>query len=346
MKKIIVITTGGTIASVLQDGALAVAENAGVLGGEINAAARSLGLQLEIMSPVNKNSESFAPSDWLDILAAIDEACVSDVDGVVVLHGTDTMQYSLAAACVFEQRWSKRICFSGAMLAPELPGSDARINLLGALSFAADTAYDNGIYLAFRADADNASVNIFHGSEVKPLAFDEGYFRSVYGNVVASYTAQAGLLANADYQPPSYPRINSAALPCKTALVASQQQLGYIKLYPGIDLHTLTAACGGRSVVVLELYHSGTAPVSAAYDDVLRVIEQYADSTLFALSAFPQRTLPVPYASTQALRRAGGKVYGDVQPHYLYVWCLLMSALGQGRYALGDQLSDWLIPDQ
>jgi len=343
VSKLIVITTGGTIASVLKDGALSVEQDGHTVGCEINAAAAKLGLEVELHSPLNKNSESFAPVDWLDILAAIDEASSADADGVVVLHGTDTMEYTLAAACAFQQRWSKRVCFTGAMRSPVLPNSDARINLLAALSFAADRTYDDGVYLAFRTDESNHSVSIFHGGEVKPLMFDESCFRSVYNNIVASYTEHGGLQSDGECIKPVFPSANRDVLPSKAALLASQQQVAYIKLYPGIDLHTLQALTAGRSVAVVELYHSGTGPASVDYNDFIQLIEQSADSTLFALSAFPVRTLQQPYASTQGIMQAGGHVYGDMQPYSLYVFCLLMTALGAGRDEIQSQLNSMRI---
>ena len=72
-------------------------------------------------------------------------------------------------------------------------------------------------------------------------------------------------------------------------------------------------------------------------------IEQSADSTLFALSAFPVRTLQQPYASTQGIMQAGGHVYGDMQPYSLYVFCLLMTALGAGRDEIQSQLNSMRI---
>lgn len=340
MNKLIVITTGGTIGSVLKGSTFSVEQSSRTVGCEIQAAAQALGLEVEVRSPINKNSESFAPTDWLDVLAAIDAA---DVDGVVVLHGTDTMEYTLAAACSFAPRWSKRVCFTGAMRSPDLPNSDARINLLAALSFAADAAYEDGVYLAFCDHADRLSASIFHASEVKPVAFDESGFHSVYGNVVARYAKQGGLQANSDYIKPAGPVVSGEVLPRKAALLASQGKVAYIKLYPGIDLHTLQALSAGRSVVVVELYHSGTGPASADYKDLIRLLEQHSDSTLFALSAFPLRTLQQPYVSTQAIMQAGGNVYADMQPHYLYVFCLLMTALGAGREEIQAQLSGSLL---
>ena len=123
---------------------------------EIHGAANTLGFSVDIVRPVNKNSESFSPADWLDVLTAIDTACASDAEGVVVLHGTDTMHYTLAAAGCFIG--SKRVCFTGAMVSPELEGSDAHINLLAAMSFAADDAYNAGVYLAFCDNADRLSA--------------------------------------------------------------------------------------------------------------------------------------------------------------------------------------------
>ena len=36
--------------------------------------------------------------------------------------------------------------------------------------------------------------------------------------------------------------------------------------------------------------------------------------------------------------QAGGNVYADMQPHYLYVFCLLMTALGKSAVDIKKQL--------
>lgn len=325
MTKLAVITTGGTIASVLKDGVFAVEESSSKLGGAVQVAAEQLGFEIEIYSPINKNSESLAPVDWLAILAAIEQACASDVAGVVVLHGTDTMHYTLAAAACFS--CSKRVCFTGAMFSPELENSDTHINLLAAMSFAVGGTDHAGAYLAFCDDADRLSASIFHASEVKPLAFDESSFSSVYNHVVARYSEQDGLQMRGSDRTPR--QFDLGKLPSRAALIASQQQLAYIKLYPGLDLHALQAVSDGRSVLVMELYHSGTGPASRDYDDLIQCLKASRKDKLFALSAFPANTIQHPYASTQALLKAGADIYADLQPHCLYVMCLLMVAQGK-----------------
>lgn len=327
MSKLCVIATGGTIGSVLKDGAFAVEAAGSAVGCEIQAAAKDLGYEVEIVRPLNKNSESLAPADWSCILQGIKEACDKDVDGIVVLHGTDTMEYSLAAASCFA--WPNRVCFTGAMVAPELASSDAPINLTAAMSLAANRDYDHGVYLAFRTDVNNATAGIFHASEVKPLAFDESYYRSLYNQRVANYSLVEGLQKNANYSLPSYPVVSSDELPDAKAMQCSQDQLAYIKLYPGLSLSQLKAMTTGRSIVIVELYHSGTGPTSDDYRDLVELLESAPETVFFGLSAFPSTLIDYPYASTQALIQAGAMVYGDVQPHYLYVFCLLMTALGQ-----------------
>ncbi len=341
MKKLTVITTGGTIASVLKEGVFSVQEKGREIDCAIQDTAEALGYAVDILSPINKNSESITPVDWLTILAAIDQACVTDVDGVVVLHGTDTMPYTLAAAGCFS--WAKRVCFTGAMIPSECADSDASINLRAAMSFAVDSTYAHGAYLAFRSHGDNLSASILYAHEVKPLAFDEDCFHSLYNNVVAHYTEPGGLQGSNIDKHTCFPCLGEFVLPSQAELVASQQQLAYIKLYPGIDLPTLQVVSQGRAVVVIELYHSGTGPASVDYGDLLRLLEASTDKPFFALSAFPCKTIQYPYASTQALIQAGGHVYGDLQPHCLYVLCLLMIAQGKQANEIKVQLSAYQL---
>lgn len=341
MAKLAVITTGGTIASVLKKGYFSVQETNSPVAAMIQHAADTLGFSIDILSPVNKNSESMTPENWLDVLLAIREACDSQVDGVVVLHGTDTMQYTLAAAGCFN--WPKRVCFTGAMISPEIKGSDAHINLLAAMSFAVDHSYERGVYLAFCRHADRRSASVFRAHEVKPLSFDESGFQSVYDEYVASYSEQSGLLANHMAMQEHFPSLARTVLPNRTDFGASQQQVAYIKLYPGLDLSTLKKVSEGRLVVVIELYHSGTGPASADYDDLLSLLEGSNGTTLFVLSSFPSKMLQHPYTSTKALIQAGAYVCRDLQPHCVYVLCLLMLALGKSVKDIKKHISSYQL---
>jgi len=51
--------------------------------------------------------------DWKDLTYCLLRASKSNADGIVVLHGTDTIEYTISAVCAFNSSWNKKICFTG-----------------------------------------------------------------------------------------------------------------------------------------------------------------------------------------------------------------------------------------
>lgn len=52
-------------------------------------------IDIDVYAVLNKDSSNMSPNDWVVIANAIQEK-YSEYDGIVVLHGTDTMAYSAA----------------------------------------------------------------------------------------------------------------------------------------------------------------------------------------------------------------------------------------------------------
>lgn len=135
MKKILLIATGGTIASVEEGSGLAPA-----LTGEelVRYVPEIEGLcELGFTQPMNIDSTNMRPADWMRIRDAIVDA-YDEYDGFVVLHGTDTMAYTAAALSYLIQDSPKPIVLTGSQQPMASPFTDAKLNLYQSLLFAAD----------------------------------------------------------------------------------------------------------------------------------------------------------------------------------------------------------------
>ena len=94
MRRILLIATGGTIASAEDGNGLSPA----LTGDELARSVPQIEgvCELDIVQPMNIDSTNMRPADWLRIAQVIREG-YGDHDGFVVLHGTDTMAYTAAA---------------------------------------------------------------------------------------------------------------------------------------------------------------------------------------------------------------------------------------------------------
>ena len=110
MKRILLIATGGTIASTEDGNGLSPA----LTGEELaQSVPETSGLcELDVMQPMNIDSTNMRPSDWMQIRDVIVEG-YADHDGFVILHGTDTMSYTAAALSYLIQDSPKPIVLTG-----------------------------------------------------------------------------------------------------------------------------------------------------------------------------------------------------------------------------------------
>ena len=135
MKNILMIATGGTIASKEGDLGLTPA----VTGEELAASVPGIKdiCHLEILQLMNIDSTNMRPRQWLMIRDAIMEN-YNHYDGFVILHGTDTMAYTAAALSYLIQDSVKPIVLTGSQKPMANPYTDAKINLFQSILYAAD----------------------------------------------------------------------------------------------------------------------------------------------------------------------------------------------------------------
>ncbi|WP_256557064.1 asparaginase [Hydrogeniiclostridium mannosilyticum] len=129
-KKILLIATGGTIASRQTAQGLAPGLSAAELLREIPEAAGFC--EIETASPFLLDSTNITPAHWLDLAACIEQH-YQEYDGFVVCHGTDTLAYTAAALSYLIQRSPKPVVITGAQRPISWEETDARMNLLDSL---------------------------------------------------------------------------------------------------------------------------------------------------------------------------------------------------------------------
>ena len=133
MKNILLIATGGTIASKRSDSGLKPLISSEELLSYVPAAkefCRADALQL-----MNLDSTNIQPKHWLAMAKAVEEH-YDQYDGFVICHGTDTMAYTAAALSYLIQNSQKPVVITGAQKPIDLEITDAKTNLCDSLRFA------------------------------------------------------------------------------------------------------------------------------------------------------------------------------------------------------------------
>ena len=145
MKSILVIATGGTIASAEEGSGLAPALTGEQLVAFVPEVAQVC--HVEVSQVMNVDSTNMRPEGWLSIAGEVRRS-YDDFDGFVVLHGTDTLAYTAAGLSYLVQGGPKPIVLTGSQLPMGDPGTDGKRNLLDAVLVACDDAAA-GVIVAF-----------------------------------------------------------------------------------------------------------------------------------------------------------------------------------------------------
>jgi L-asparaginase len=133
MKHILLITTGGTIASLKSDGGLSPAITSEQLLSHVPEIAEIC--HVSTVQLYNLDSTNMKPEYWLNIARHIRDV-YGKYDGFVITHGTDTMAYASSMLHYLIQNSPKPIVLTGAQISIENRDTDARENLADAFLFA------------------------------------------------------------------------------------------------------------------------------------------------------------------------------------------------------------------
>lgn len=282
--KLFVLYTGGTI------GMLQTAQGLAPAGGfeaRMSEHLRTLSPRVDIDWQFHEllpllDSANMSQANWLAMRDVIVEAVSGGgFDGVLVLHGTDTLAYSAAALSFLLLGLSVPVVLTGSMLPAGAEGSDAWGNLLGAMQ-ALQAGAKPGVHLYFNG-------KLMHGARVSKLrseAFD-------------AFTEQ-----------PRH-RVGERAGPLPAPLAYDVKRtpvnIAVLPLYPGVLASHAQALLGtGAQALLLECYGVGTGPSDNA--ELLAVLKAAHDRgvVLAAISQCPQGHVEFGvYAAGSALVSTG-----------------------------------------
>lgn len=175
MKHILMISTGGTIASKQSEEGLLPGISSEEILECVPEAAQICNITAEQL--FNLDSTNVKAEHWLAIADHI-ERNYEKYDGFVITHGTDTMAYTAAALSYLIQYSPKPIAITGSQKSIYERDTDARTNVLDALRFASDdrahgvrVVFDGKVIIGTRArKMRTRSFNAFSSIDYPEIA--------------------------------------------------------------------------------------------------------------------------------------------------------------------------------
>lgn len=251
MKRVLIIATGGTIASTSDGGGLTPTASGRELAEKVPLLDTIA--ELDFVQPMNIDSTNMRPRDWLCIKDVIAEA-YDRYDGFVVLHGTDTMAYTAAALSYLIQDSKKPIVLTGSQQPMASPFTDAKLNLYQSVLYATDDASrDVSVVFSGKAIAGTRahkqrtmSFNAFTSVNFPPLA----YIRTDRIVRSAPFAHARKAEGSRGHAAAEHPVVYDKLDPRVFAL----------KLTPGLDSRIFSALAPSYDAVILETFGIGGIP--------------------------------------------------------------------------------------
>ena len=157
LPKILLLSTGGTIASRIdyRTGAVTPALSAAELNASVPELATIANIDTEVI--FSEYSENLLPEHWIKIAEKLDSYSRSEYDGIIVAHGTDTMQYTASALAFSLTGFPKPVALVGSQRSSDRPSSDAALNLIAATKFLVEI-HSPGIFVVMHNNSSDDEI--------------------------------------------------------------------------------------------------------------------------------------------------------------------------------------------
>ena len=267
--KVIVLTTGGTIGhSSSMAGVAALDFDPRDLQSQLDVS----GVCLQFKHVFRKGSMDIVPDDWQTMASAVFEAVEQRPAGIVILHGTDTLQYTASALTFMLGDCSLPIVMTGSMIPGGDAGSDSLANLRDAVTVAARADFAE-VCVVFSADVERTEGIIIRGCRARKV-------HSGALNAFASINSlPIGHISNGRIVRTSL-SVRSRGAVLRRAATSLDQNVVLIKLTPNMSPEMLARCLVGSSAAVLE----GTG-VGHIRTDLQSVVEKFGKPVVISTQA-------------------------------------------------------------
>ena len=328
--RILFIFTGGTIGSTLSGDVIATDSTKSYRIIEAYRERHTVDFDYDMIEPYTALSENNTGDTIRELCACVKQHVTDGYDGIIVTHGTDTLQYSAAALGYTLGLDTIPVC----VVSSNRPIKDERANALdnlhAAISFIRG-GYGRGCFVCYKNDGSGVT-HVHRATRMIGAKAYSDEVSSIYGSVYGSFDERFVYTQNREYSESA----DECAPLSAECLSESSKGILMLSAYPGMIYPDVSH---GISCVILTGYHSGTLDTASA-----RARDFYLECKKRGVSVFAAGVSDGPdYASASEFESLGIIPAINISPVALYVKLWLSDCAGLGASVYSSSLSGDII---
>lgn len=313
-KKIVLISTGGTISSKVDysTGGVSAKYDA---KNFLNLFPELKKFNIQPIPFMNMMSEDFLPEDWIKIAEEVYKYLIDDdVEGIIVTQGTDTMQYTAAVLSFFIRNPNKPIVITGAQRSIDRPSTDAKMNLICSAIAAKSNIAEIGVVMHGKSDDDFCYWHL--GTKVRKMHTSRrDAFRSINSLPIAKIYPDGKveeIRKNLNYRNKEKPVLDAVF----------EEKVGMIYVHPNMDPELIDFFINknykGLVIIATALGHVPTNNKKEIYSKIKKAID-HGIFVVIATQSLYGSVHEFVYSNLRKLSNLGCIYVKDMLPETAYV---------------------------
>ncbi len=333
MKKILLILTGGTIGSKLEQQKIDVDSQAAYWLTHLYREKYGDSLEFEVIQPLNVLSENMVPSYWTTLSAVLTNVNCEDYQGIIITHGSDTLAYTSALIGMAFHHLPIPIVLIAANYPLKDPRSNGLKNFRSAVCLIIE-GRANGVFTVYQNAKEENEV--FLATRLLEADSYRDQFRS-YGGSCFGRIVNDHLVLNESEENPTLEEVNQKKqhkLILSTPLKPAVQM---IRPYPGMNYRCFDLQHAPKAILHY-LYHSSTACTEGNEYSLLSFMEQCRQREIDVYVASAKKIEQGAYVTSHSILQYGAIPLFNISAEAAY--CKLFLLYNQSKTVTRQMLQE------
>lgn len=325
MKKILVVLTGGTIGSMIENNVINVRGDSPYKLLAMYKAQYGEE-RFEVIQPLNVLSENMTPRAWETLFRAVEQIDCSCYDGIIVTHGSDTLSYTAAFMGMLFHHLPIPLILVASNYPLGQEGSNGLSNFANAVAFIRQKAA-RGVFVIYKDNADVSRVYLATRLTEADPCFDRF---GDFGQIPFGRMENEKFIAEEGKYLPKIKELEARTQPSVKLPKKFDKKIMIIRPYPGMDYSMFDLSekdDKNRPVAVLHyLYHSATACTDEHVGTygLLSFIKKCRELGIDFYTASYKQTDGNQYATADAILQAGAVPMRNISLEAAYAKLMLL----------------------